>query len=749
MIHRSANGENIQQYVDIVSENQGIANIDFSIQSINDDNGQIIALLSQSKDISKIKEVEIELSEAKERSRKSFANAGIGMLVTSLEGHLLEVNPSFCSMIGYNEDELLKCTLFDVTHPEDHKISQNALASLVEDKDLESTQIEKRYIHKDGYTVWARVSAFVIRDENMKCKYGVVHVQDYSDKIRIEQALKESETKYQVVVESLEEGVFFRTKTESFAVNESAKRILGLNEEDFSNPASIDPNWYLTRPDKTKLPSEEEPIVIALKTGKVQQGILVGVHKPDDDFIWISANAQPLFHLDEDVPYAAVASFHDITKLKQQEEELVYQAFHDSLTALPNRKLFFDRLEQAINNISRDQGPHAILYLDLDRFKYVNDTFGHDIGDSLLSQVAERLDYSVRSVDTVARFGGDEFALLLVNVKSPHNLFTLVKRIQTSIQQPYIINDHTLNIDLSIGISLTTMKSSNGEVLLHNADLALRQAKQNGKGQYLIFDKEMSIKEKMSLSLEQDLRKALEKNQLVVFYQPIVSISQQKIIGAEALMRWQHPERGLILPEEFIPLAEDTGLIVPMGKWLTQESLKQLKAWLEQGIPIYLSLNISARQLKDEDLISFFKNILIEKSILPTSVTLELTETLVMDKVIEHSKRLQGLANLGLTITVDDFGTGYSSLGHLKDLPVTELKIDRSFFKGVPSNAVNTKLVTAIFSLARQLNLSVVAEGIESVEQLELLKQQDCEKAQGYYFGKPMPLAEFESIVQG
>ncbi len=748
MVQRAAAGETIKQHINFVNDKEEVTTIDFSVRSIKDENGQVVALLSQSRDVSNIRQIERDLREAEERFRKSFVNAGIGMVVVSSEGRFLEVNPAFCNMLGYSEAELLQLSVLDVTHPDEKIFSQAYLTNAVANKESEKLQLDRRCIHKDGHTIWVKLYIVIIRDKNLQYKYAIVHVQDYSDQIRTERALKENEVRYKELIESLEEGVMLSSGKEIIAFNESAKRILSLSDEDLKNPEGIDPDWYLTQEDGTRLLPEEEPIVVASQTGKSQRGILIGVHKPNNEFTWISANVKPLFQLGEEPPYSVVGSFRDVTKLKEQEEKLTYQAFHDSLTQLPNRALFFDRLEQAINNISRDQGPHAILYMDLDRFKYVNDTFGHDIGDKLLIEVAKRLNDIVRSGDTVARLSGDEFALLLVNIKLLHNMLTFIKRIQACIRQPYTINNHILNIDLSIGIALTTAESSNGEVLLRNADSALRQAKQNGKGQYVIFDQKVAAKEKVCLLLEQDLRNALKQNELRVFYQPIFSVSQQKIIGAEALMRWEHPERGLVSPVDFISLAEDTGLIIPMGKWLVKESLRQLKVWLEEGMPIYLSLNISARQLQDEDLVLFFRNILTEYSVVSNFITLELTESLVMDRVKEHGKRLQELADLGFTITIDDFGTGYSSLGYLKHLPVTELKIDRSFLRGVPDNEADTNLVAAVFSLARQLNLSVVAEGVESVNQLKLLKQQGCEKAQGYYFGKPMPPAEFKKVVK-
>ena len=748
IVRRAATGETIQQYIDFVNDKEAITTIDFSVRSIKDKNGQTVALLSQSRDVSPIKQIERDLRETEERFKKSFINAGIGMITVSSEGRFLEVNPAFCTMLGYSEVELLQLSVLDVTHPDEKIISQADLTNAVANKEAEKLQLDRRCIHKDGHTIWVKLHIIIIRDKDLQYKYAIVHVQDHSHQIRAEQALKENEIRYKELIDSLEEGVLLTSGKEIITFNKSAKRILSLSEEDFKNPEDIDPEWYLTREDGTRLLPEEEPIIVASRTGKSQRGVLIGVHKPNSDFTWISANVKPFFHSSEEPPYSVVGSFRDVTKLKEQEEKLTYQVLHDPLTNLPNRALFFDRLVQAINNIPRGQGPHAILYMDLDRFKYVNDTLGHDVGDKLLIEVARRLNGIVRSGDTVARLSGDEFALLLINVKPLHNMLTFVKRIQASIRQPYIISDHTLKMDLSIGIALTTKESLSGEVLLRNADSALRRAKQNGKGQYFIFDEQMAAKEKVYLSLEQDLRSALEKNELRVFYQPIFSVSQQKIIGAEALMRWEHPKRGLVSPVDFIFLAEDTGLIIPMGKWLVQESLRQLKIWLGQGISLYLSLNISARQLQDKNLVSFFRDTFTGQTVVSSSITLELTESLVMDRVKENGKRLQELADLGFTITIDDFGTGYSSLGYLKHLPVTELKIDRSFLRGVPDNEADTNLVAAVFSLARQLNLGVVAEGVESARQLELLKEQGCEKAQGYYFGKPMPPEEFKKIVK-
>ncbi len=433
-----------------------------------------------------------------------------------------------------------------------------------------------------------------------------------------------------------------------------------------------------------------------------------------------------------------VVTFKDITQRKQLEEKIKYHAFFDSLTDLPNRVLLIDRLTQGLTHAQINGEKLAVLYLDLDRFKFVNDTLGHSVGDQLLREVAKRLSACVPKSATLSRQGGDEFTVFLPNIKSENEVLKVVNRIHESFTKPFNLLDIEMNIKTSIGISIFPDNGDTTETLIKNADTAMYKSKEITGNSYHFFSEEMDIRTFESIQLENALYKALEKKELFLFYQPQINYKTQQIVGVEALLRWHHPEKGMIPPDKFIPIAEETGLIVPIGEWVLEEACKQLKEWHNSGYPsINISVNLSALQFEQNNLFSIVKNILHKTALSPEFLHLELTENLIIKNTELTLKTMKQLNGLGINLEIDDFGTGYSSLGYLKKLPISTLKIDRSFIQDMTKDDVG--ITNTIITLAHNLNLEVIAEGVETKEQAEFLCAQNCYLMQGYFFSKPMP----------
>ena len=434
---------------------------------------------------------------------------------------------------------------------------------------------------------------------------------------------------------------------------------------------------------------------------------------------------------------------------KEAEQRILQMTTHDALTGLPNRQLLQDRIEQALAQDSRNPKVMAVLFIDLDHFKMINDSLGHDIGDLLLKAVAERLLACVRNEDTVARQGGDEFIVVLNSIAESLDAAKVSQKILDSLTQPYPILHHELHIDGSIGIAVFPDDGTNAETLLKNSDVAMYHAKENGRNNYQFFTDELnkSAHERHTLGL--DLRHALERNELVLYYQPVMDMPDNRLHSVEALLRWQHPQHQLIAPDKFIGLAEETGLIIPIGEWVIKTVCLQIKAWKSQGYAVpRVAINLSGRQFRDKSLIKNISRILDETGTEAHYITLEITESMLINDIEKVVETLKCLNDMGIHISIDDFGTGYSSLSYLKRFPIHTLKIDRSFVRDIVTDKNDHTIVAAIIAMAHSLEIEVIAEGIETAEQLQLLMAQHCNHYQGYYFSRPVPVAHIENMLQ-
>jgi diguanylate cyclase (GGDEF)-like protein/PAS domain S-box-containing protein len=435
----------------------------------------------------------------------------------------------------------------------------------------------------------------------------------------------------------------------------------------------------------------------------------------------------------------AVIVCHDISDKKRSEALLKHQATHDVLTGLPNRLLLVDRLTQAINEAKRNDLKITVIFIDLDNFKVINDALGHTIGDNLLKAVATRLGMLLRSTDTIARIGGDEFVIVLSAQDNVESSYAFLNRILDSSNDPYIIQEHKLRVTCSLGFTVFPEDGKTPEELLKNADFAMYQAKEEGRNTFRFFTKQMNTDATKRLEIETGLRNALLNNQFILHYQPKLDIKENKLIGFEALLRWQHPKKGLIPPNYFIPIAEKTGLIVPIGEWVIKTACMQNKKWQEAGFPpLCVSVNLSARQCKEKNLIENISKVLNEVGLKPEFLELELTESLAMGNPREFMDMLFQLRALGVKTSIDDFGTGYSSLNYLRQFPVNCLKIDQTFIKELERKPEDLSIIKAIITLGHSLNLKVIAEGVESKAQLSKLKENGCDEMQGYYLSKPI-----------
>jgi diguanylate cyclase (GGDEF)-like protein len=434
-------------------------------------------------------------------------------------------------------------------------------------------------------------------------------------------------------------------------------------------------------------------------------------------------------------------SLRDITERKDLEQQLMQQALQDALTGLPNRALFMNRLELALARARRRESKVAVLFMDLNNFKFVNDSLGHEAGDQLLVAVCNRVQPCLRSEDTIARLGGDEFALLIEDVKYPSEPAYLAERIVEELRAPFAVGGQLVFVTASIGIAIGDSRQNPPEHLLREADLAMYRAKEEGKARHRVFNPDMKAETTERLRLENDLRWVLGRNELRVLYQPVVHLGTGRVIGMEALVRWEHPDRGVILPGEFVPLAEEIGLIIPIGRWVLREACRQARKWQERypaDPPLSMGVNLSTRQLRDSDLIEDIEGLLRETGLDPQYLILEITESAVLGEEENRISTLQRLQALGVRFALDDFGTGYSSLSYLKRLPVSLLKIDRLFVERIGQDAEDEVPVSGIVYVASGLGLSVLAEGVETPEQLTRVKSLGCELAQGHYFSEPL-----------
>jgi diguanylate cyclase (GGDEF)-like protein/PAS domain S-box-containing protein len=702
------------------------------------------------RDITERKRAEDALREARDRFRSVFDHAPIGVAKVSLEGQYLQVNRSLCEMLGYSEEELRALTWQEITHPDDLEASL-AYARRIKEGEILKYHLEKRYLHGDGHTVWTSLSVSLVRDLEGEPLYFVSQLQDITERKRAEEALERLSRQHEMVLKSAGEGIFgLDLDGNATFVNPAAVRMTGREAEELVGRPQHD-ILHHTKPDGTPYPREQCPIYATLEDGVTRSR--------DDEVFWRKDGSSfPVEYLSTPIlqdgeVVGAVVTFKDVTERKALEEQLHHQAFHDPLTGLPNRALFMDRLEHALSRANRRGSKVGVLFMDLDNFKVINDSLGHEAGDQLLVATAKRLKACLRPEDTVARLGGDEFTVVIEDVDGVSGAARVAERIAAILQPPFALNHHEVFATISIGIALSSPLQEQPADLLRHADLAMYRAKHKGKARYEVFEPGMGTHALERLWLENELRRALERAEFKVYYQPIVTLEGGRIAAVEALVRWEHPTRELLLPEEFLAVAEDTGLIVRIGQGVLREACSQVRAWQERYPsvpPLTVSVNLSPRQFFRPELVA---EILGESEINPGSLQLEITEgAMTGNDTRSVNDTLRNLKALGVQLAIDDFGMGYSSLSYLKRFPVDFLKIDRSFIAGLGQDtdgaSKDAEIVSAMIELTHALGLKAVAEGVETSEQLARLRNMKCDLAQGNYFSEPLPSEALSVLLE-
>ena len=520
--------------------------------------------------------------------------------------------------------------------------------------------------------------------------------------------------------------------------NSGAERIFGYRESEIIG-SSIS---LLIPPDRLE---EESKIMKLVKRGKLPDHFETVRWGKGDKPIDVSVTISPVKNSEGKIIGASkIAS--DITQRKESQERIQYLAHYDSLTGLPNRILLADRMKIAIGNAARYSKRLALLFVDLDRFKLVNDSLGHEIGDKLLKVAAERMQSTIRHIDTISRLGGDEFIVLLSQIAAAEDAARVAEKLIAAVSQPYRIEEHELLLTASVGISIYPDSGTEANSLLRNADASMYSAKEAGRNRYRFYSEDLTSRVTERLSLERDLRRAIERDEIFVVYQPQIELATRRVIGAEALMRWRHPGRGLVLPASFIPVAEDSGLILPLGEHILRESCVQARQWCDRyGFDVGVAVNISAVQFRQKDFTEVVLRVVADTGISPRCLELEVTESVVMQGVESAAEKLRILGAHGIKIAIDDFGTGYSSLSYLRQFTVDRLKIDQSFIHDLPDNADAEAIIRAIVAMGRSLGLHVIAEGVETEAQAQFLQSIECDESQGYLYAKPMMARDFEA----
>jgi diguanylate cyclase (GGDEF)-like protein/PAS domain S-box-containing protein len=687
--------------------------------------------------------VERALRLEKRRFEQLFENTPLAILMSDADDNVVSVNPAFERLFGFARTDVIGQQINELITPPERADEATWLSRRTFSGETVGQATVRR--RRDGTPVPVQVFGVpVIQDSSVALVYGIY--VDQTDRLRAEAALRESEEKFRSLAEQSLQGIFVVKSGRIAYANRMMAEITGypLNEllgfsqtafESIIHPA--DRSFAIAAANRFELgdgrvgPQTEYRLIT--KPGAVK---------------WVLQQTRTV-RFDGELGVEGVLV--DITKRKHAEEQLLQSALHDSLTGLPNRASFHDRVELALERSrGRAEAPFAVLFLDLDRFKLINDGYGHQTGDRLLVEIAHRLRRAVRPGDTVARLGGDEFTVLIPDVRGPDEAVSVAQRIHAALAKPFRIGDQEVFTSASTGIAISSPRYDSPDEILRDADIAMYQAKGEGRARHHLYDESMHPQVLTQLHLENDLRRALERDELVLHYQPIVDTTTGRIVACEALLRWRHPERGLLPPGEFLSLAVDTGLTNPIGQWVVRTGVRQAAAWFEaygEGSPA-VSLNLFSHQFSQPEIAVFVEQVLAEFQLPADRLQLEITESAVIEVPELAIGVMQRLRNLGVKLYLDDFGTGYSSLAYLQRFAIDTMKIDRGFIQRLGTNGGGVEIVRTIVTLARNLGMEALAEGIESPEQLALVRELGCTYGQGFWLARPMPAQEATAVIE-
>lgn len=687
-----------------------------------------------------------DLRKSEARYRAVVNTASDAIIIISSDGVIRSFNRGAERIFDYRAEEVTG-QLFTLIMPE--RFREHCMLGLQRYLETHESRVigsttELIGLRNDGSEFPVELSLGEVQEAGDRLFAAII--RDITERKRSEEALRQLSRQNEMVLNSAGEGIFgLDHQGKTTFINPAAARMIGWEIKELLGQRLHD-FLHHSKPDGTPYPPEECPIYAAFRTGATLSRDNEVFWRKDGTHFPVEYVSTPI--IEGDNISGAVVTFKDITERKALEQKLQYQAFHDPLTDLPNRALFMDRLRHALTRAERLETKVAVLFTDLDNFKIINDSLGHRVGDQLLVAVAERLQACVRPADTVARLGGDEFTLLLEGVADVSDAAKVAERIAQDLQAPFALEAQEVFATTSTGIAVSSSTQEHPTDLLRHADLAMYRAKSKGKARYEVFEPSMSIDALERLELETELRRALGREEFRVYYQPEILLASGEIVGMEALVRWEHPERGLLLPQEFLPIAEESNLIMPIGQWVLRVACKQLRTWQEQypgTSSLVMGVNLSTREFFQPSLIA---EILRETGVDPQTLQLEITEGAVAYNHAENANNtLRSLKSLGVRLAIDDFGMGYSSLSYLKHFPVDLLKIDRSFVRELGKDLKDTKIVAAIIHLARALDLKVIAEGVETAEQVEQLRKMDCDMVQGNYFSEPLPSEAVSALL--
>src|SRR5450631_762845 len=673
---------------------------------------------------------------------EAAANA---IVITDFHGTLKWVNHAFTAMTGYSKEEALGNNLRLLKSGEQPESYYAELWSTISSGKVWQGEIVNR--RKDGtsYTEEMTITPLAQNVGQANWSHFIAIKQDITERKRAEEELYRAHQMLQTILNTIPQRVFWKDRNCTYVgCNRAFATDAGLN-----NPAEIigksdfELAWSGTA-DRDR--ADDKRI---MEQGSTKLNFDETRSRPDGSLLWLRTSKLPLSDREGKV-IGVIGTYEDITERKVAEDRVEFLAFYDALTELPNRALLQDRLSKALASARRRKDKVALLFLDLDRFKDINDSLGHSVGDLLLQEVAERLKKWAREQDTVARVGGDEFVIVLTALKDGADAAVAAERLMHALSAGFVVQGRSLSISCSLGISVFPEHGADSETLIKNADAAMYCAKENEGRNFRFFTDDMNAQAVERLTLENGLRLALDKKELFLEYQPQMDTVNGKITGLEALLRWRHPDLGLVPPDQFIGIAENSGLIVPIGEWVLRTACSQARKWQEEGLPAFsIAINVSAVQFRQQGFCELIRRVLFETGLAPHYLELELTESLLLANADVTLSVLKELKAMGLTLAIDDFGTGYSSFSYLKRFPISKLKIDRSFVRDVAVNPDDAAITTAIISMAKSLNLKVIAEGVEEEAQMSFLRSHQCDEIQGYYFSKPLTIGEIADKLRG
>ncbi len=728
IVERVLNGQPIECLeTQRLTKTGSVLDVSLSVSPIKDSTGLITGASAIARDITLRKRAEEQLK-LQSAVLEAAANA---IVITDFEGTIVWANHAFTAMTGYSKEEALGNNLRLLKSGEQPESYYAELWSTISSGKVWQGEIVNR--RKDGTTYTEEMTITpVSRDVgNPADRYFIAIKQDITERKRAEEELYRAHQMLQTILNTIPQRVFWKDRNCTYVgCNRAFATDAGLN-----NPAEIigKSDFDLVWSETAEVYRTDDKLV--MEQGSAKLGYEEMQDRADRGRVWLRTSKLPLWDREGKV-IGVIGTYEDITARKLAEERVQYLAYYDALTGLPNRTLLQDRLAKALAGARRRKDKVAILFLDLDRFKDINDSLGHSVADLLLQEVAERLKTWAREQDTVARVGGDEFLIVLTGLKDVADAAVATERIVNLMTAEFVVQGHSLSIGCSVGISIFPEHGADGETLIKNADAAMYSAKDNGRNNFRCFTADMNAQVVERLTLENSLRLALDKKELFLVYQPQMDIATGRITGLEALLRWQHPDLGLVPPDKFIRIAENSGLIVPIGEWVVRTACRQARKWQDEGLPaVSVAVNVSAIQFRQDGFCELIRRVLHETGLAPQYLELELTESLLLANANLMLSVVQELKAIGVTLAIDDFGTGYSSFSYLRQFRVSKLKIDRVFIRDV---AVNPDDAAIEISMAKSLHLKVIAEGVEDEAQMSFLRAHQCDEIQGYYFSKPL-----------